>query len=83
MSIPDKYLKRDSWPHKFSKTGRTGWNDKLKVPTFEYKCMHCKKIYWEGGEPRPLEPCPLRTDKRELERLGKRGADMNEIFKGE
>lgn len=78
MATPTRedYLKNDIWPHAFTDTEQTRpYMARLApgMPLTEmtarlYYCVHCKKEWW-SDTPRPEEPCPERTNKKEKMRL--------------
>jgi hypothetical protein len=75
--IPDRYRQKDAWPHLFVRTEEKQelplQSSYLLIPGPKYAtkhyCRECHKEWWEGKEPRPLEPCPARNDKKEIGRL--------------
>lgn len=76
MAIPQRYLGKDTWPHVFVRTGETRALppiDRRIVPgprmAIKNYCRECHKEWWVGLEPRPLEVCPARNDKKERRRL--------------
>jgi hypothetical protein len=66
-----------TWPHQFTKNGKEyqigeqPYLDELtrKVMAQPMICVHCHKEYVQGVDPRPLDPCPARSDKREKKRI--------------
>ncbi len=69
MPIPDRYQRKDSWPHMFSRTNETKQVSET-AKGIKFYCTYCHKEWWQGLDARPLENCPARTDKSEYKRLG-------------
>ena len=69
MSVPDRYQRKDSWPHGFTRTTETKQVSETAKGILYY-CTYCNIKWWNGLEPRPLNNCPARTDKSEYTRLG-------------
>jgi len=66
--IPPKYLKPDTWPHMFLPSS-PDFFDAVGTRMHYMKCKYCPKTYVYGKEERPMEPCPVRTDKSEYARI--------------
>lgn len=67
--IPQRYMEKDAWPHRFTKNspeyvGEDGvkWQNMV--------CVSCGLNYVQGRSPKPIGACPARNDKETLKRLG-------------
>lgn len=66
-------MSKEFWQHQFTKRGPTKKvaEDEYGDPVFEVEmvCVHCGVEYVNGRDNRPPDPCPARSDKKELNRL--------------
>jgi hypothetical protein len=60
------------WPHQFTPNGKEYQiGEDNGIPKFAKPmiCVHCDKEFISGLQSRPPDPCPARTDKKELQRI--------------
>lgn len=56
------------WPHQFIPAGKreqVGPNEYVELMV----CVHCNTRWTRGKDNHPSEPCPARTDMREMKRI--------------
>lgn len=58
-----------SWPHQFVPDGKPKQINEEGTLSRPLVCVHCGKKYNTVLQPAPPNPCPARSDKREMRRL--------------
>lgn len=63
-----KEIDKEQWPHQFTKNGR-GYELPDGSYAQTYVCVHCFQEYVRNMQSPPPNPCPARSDERELRRV--------------